>query len=62
MNSGRELPSQLDRRLCNNLTNEWVDKEGKIVRKTKVYNLRKMKNDMIEARLAENIGRKKPTF
>ena len=38
-------------RLNNNLTNQWVDNRGKIVRKVKEYSLRKMKNDLVDAKL-----------
>ena len=34
-----------------NLTNYWVDNRGKISRKNKEYNLRKMKNDLVEAKI-----------
>ncbi len=50
-NTGRQLPCQLDNRFNTNLTNYWVDNRGKISRKGKEYNLRKMKNDLVEAKI-----------
>jgi hypothetical protein len=50
-NSGKELPSQLDMRFNTNLTNQWVDNRGKIIKKVKEYSLRKMKNDLTDAKI-----------
>lgn len=50
-NTGRQLPSQLDMRLNNNLTNQWVDDRGRVMRKKKDYSLRKMKNDLVDKKI-----------
>ena len=49
-------------RFNNNLTNQWVDNKGKIVRKVKDYSLRKMKNDLVDKKIEGIKSKKRPSF
>jgi hypothetical protein len=49
-------------RLNSNLTNQWVDDRGRVMRKKKDYSLRKMKNDLVDKKIEEIKTKKKPVF